>query len=169
MDRILDKARAGQNALERLMNAIPGFKGYREKELRRDADRLQREYLAARLDDNKKTLNQLANDATRGGSLDVINDIETARKRLDKLVNRVRYADRGYSGFFDPVKVDEGQLERVYHFDLGLIDGVEAIQAATKAAQGSANVTTAVREITAQVDALDTRLVDREAILSGIR
>jgi hypothetical protein len=169
MDRILDKARAGQNALERLMNAIPGFKGYREKELRRDADRLQREYLAARLDDNKKTLNQLANDATRGGSLDVINDIETARKRLDKLVNRVRYADRGYSGFFDPVKVDEGQLERVYLFDLGLIDGVEAIQAATKAAQGSANVTTAVREITAQVDALDTRLVDREAILSGIR
>jgi hypothetical protein len=169
MDRILDKARAGQNALERLMNAIPGFKGYREKELRRDADRLQREYLSARLDDNKKTLNQLAADATRSGSLDVINDIETARKRLDKLVNRVRYADRGYSGFFDPVKVDEGQLERVYLFDLGLIDGVEAIQAAAQAAQGSGNVTTAVREITAQVDALDTRLVDREAILSGIK
>ena len=169
MDRILDKARAGQNALERLMNAIPGFKGYREKELRRDADRLQREYLSARLDDNKKTLNQLAADATRSGSLDVINDIETARKRLDKLVNLVRYADRGYSGFFDPVKVDEGQLDRVYLFDLGLIDGVEAIQAAATAAQGSANVATAVREITAQVDALDTRLVDREAILSGIK
>jgi hypothetical protein len=169
MDRILDKARAGQNALERLMNAIPGFKGYREKELRRDADRLQREYLAARLDDNKKTLNQLADDATRSGSLDVINDIEKARKRLDKLVNRVRYADRGYSGFFDPVKVDEGQLERVYLFDLGLIDGVEAIQAATMAVQSSPNVTTAVREITAQIDALDTRLVDREAILSGVR
>jgi hypothetical protein len=179
MDRILDKARAGQNALERLMNAIPGFKGYREKELRRDADRLQREYLAARLDDNKKALNQLAADATRrgglapgsreGGGLDVINDIETARKRLDKLVNRVRYADRGYSGFFDPVKVDEGQLDRVYLFDLGLIDGVEAIQAATKAAQGAPDVVTAVREITARVDALDTRLVDREAILSGIK
>ena len=168
MDRILDKARAGHNALERLMNAVPGFKGYREKELRRDADRLQREYLAARLDDNKKVLNQLAADATRSGSLDVINDIETARKRLDKLVNRVRYADRGYSGFFDPVKVDEGQLDRVYLFDLGLIDGVEAIQVAAKAALSAPDVVTATREITAQVDALDTRLVDREAILSGI-
>ena len=50
MDPILDKARGGQNILERLMNAIPGFKGYREQELRRDADRLQREHLAARLD-----------------------------------------------------------------------------------------------------------------------
>ncbi len=169
MDRILDKARAGHNALERLMNAIPGFKGYREKELRRDADRLQREHLAARLDDNKKALNQLAADATRSGSLDVINDIETARKRLDKVANRVRYADRGYSGFFDPVKVDEPMLDRIYLFDLGLIDGVDAIQAAAQGALQASEVTAAVREITAQVDALDTRLVDREAILSGIR
>ena len=37
MDRIHDTARGGQNILERLMNALPGFKGYREKELRRDA------------------------------------------------------------------------------------------------------------------------------------
>ena len=43
---ILDKARAGQNVLEQIANAIPGFKGYREKELRRDADRLEREHLA---------------------------------------------------------------------------------------------------------------------------
>lgn len=169
MDPILDKARAGQNALERLMNALPGFKGYREKELRRDADRLQREHLAARLDENKRTLDQLAANATRSGSLDVINDIETARKRLDKLVSHVRYADRGYSGFFDPVKVDEAQLDRVYLFDLGLLDGVEAIQAAAKAALGAPDVVAATREITARVDALDARLVDREAILSGIR
>ena len=51
MDPILDKARAGQNALEQIANAIPGFQGYREKELRRDADRLQREYLASRLEE----------------------------------------------------------------------------------------------------------------------
>jgi hypothetical protein len=169
MDRILDKARAGHNALERLMNAIPGFKGYREKELRRDADRLQREHLAARLDGIKKPLNQLAANATRSGSLDVINDIETARKRLDKVANRVRYADRGYSGFFDTVKVDEAMLDRVYLFDLGLIDGVEAAEAAAAAASTATEVTAAVREITDRIDALDTRLADRESILSGIR
>ena len=54
MDPLLDKARAGQNALERLMNSVPGFKGYRERDLRRDADRLQREHLASRLDEVKK-------------------------------------------------------------------------------------------------------------------
>src|SRR5262245_34588248 len=104
---ILDKARAAQNLIERIANKIPGFAGYRERELRRDADRLEREHLAKRLEQQKATLNTLANAATRGGSLDAINDIETARKRLDKIVARVRYADRGYSGFFDAVKIDE--------------------------------------------------------------
>ena len=51
---IHDTARGGQNVLERLMNALPGFKGYREKELRRDADRILRDHLAARLDLLKK-------------------------------------------------------------------------------------------------------------------
>src|SRR6266436_8844037 len=131
MDPILDKARAGQNALERLMNSIPGFKGYREKVLRRDADRLQREHLALRLEQGKKALNRIAADISRGGDLDVINDVETARKRLDKVANRLRYAERGYSGFFDAVKVDETVLAKVYELDLSLLEGIEAVRAAT--------------------------------------
>src|SRR5260221_11347250 len=134
MDPILDKARAAQNALERLMNSVPGFKGYRERDLRRDADRLQREHISARLEDGKKALNQGANAITRGGGLDVINDVETARKRLDKVANRIRYAERGYSGFFDAVKVDETVLAKVYQFDMGLIEDVDGVRAAAAAA-----------------------------------
>src|SRR5262249_13124363 len=134
MDPILDKARAGQNALERLMNSIPGFKGYRERDLRRDADRLQREHLAVRLEEVKKALNRIAADLSRGGDLDVINDVETARKRLDKVANRVRYAERGYSGFFDAVKVDETVLARVYQFDMGLLEDVDGVWTAANTA-----------------------------------
>ncbi len=105
---LMDKARAGQNALEQIANAIPGFAGYRDRELRRDADRLEREHLADRLETCKKGLNEAATAVSRSGNLDGINDIETARKRLDKVIARIRHADRGYSGFFDPVKVDEG-------------------------------------------------------------
>ena len=170
MEPILDKARAGQNALERLASAVPGFKGYRERELRRDADRQQREHLAARLDANKKALNELADQATRGGALDAINDIEAARKRLERVAARVRYAERGYSGFFDAVKVDETVLGRIYQFDLTLLEGVEAVRAATEAARaaGPAGARSALAAVTAAVDALDARLNDRDAILRGI-
>jgi len=163
MDPLLDKARAGQNELEKLANSIPGFKGYREKELRRDADRLQREYLANLLEECKKTLNTLAANATRTGGLDAINDIEAARKRLDKLINRIRYADRGYAGFFDAIKVNEAVLDRVYQFDLSLLQGVEDVR---RAAAGTEQT---VQGMIAGIDALGARLAEREEILSGIR
>ena len=165
MDPILDKARAGQNALEKIMNAIPGFKGYRERELRRDTDKIQREHLATRLSDVKKALNDAANAATRAGRLDAINDIETARKRLDKESNRIRYADRGYAGFFDAIKVKEEVLGRVYHFDLELLDGVDSV---ISAAASASTRPEAIRETITALDALDDRLAEREAILSGI-
>lgn len=169
MDPILDKARQGQNLLERIANAIPGFRGYREKELRRDADKLQREQLAARLDACKRPLDGLAAAATRGGDLGVINDIETARKRLDKVTNRIRYADRGYAGFFDAVKVKEEALAHVYEFDLALLGGVDAVAEAAQAAGRSGTPADALRALVQALDALDTRLGEREEILSGIR
>jgi len=166
MDPILDKARAGQNALEQIANAIPGFQGYREKELRRDADRLQREYLASRLEESKKGLDGFAAAASRAGALDAIDDIETARKRLDKVVARVRYADRGYAGFFATIKVDEAALDRVYRYDLGLLQGVEEARAAVAA--GTANQAQAAKEMIGRLDALDAALGERESILNGI-
>jgi hypothetical protein len=155
---LLDKARGGQNALERIANAIPGFAGYRDKELRRDADRLEREHVSKTLEGCKKGLDETAAALSRSGSLDGINDVETARKRLDKVVARIRYADRGYSGFFDVVKVDDAALARVYEFDVALVDDANAVAAAG----GD------VKAMIARLDALDARLSDREAILSGI-
>lgn len=166
---ILDNARAGQNALEKLMNAIPGFKGYREKELRRDADGLQREHLAKQLEGCKRALDEAANAATRGGALDAINDVETARKRLDKIVARIRYADRGYAGFLDTIKVDEAALERVYQFDLGLVVGVDAVAQAARELPGGTDVPAGLRRLIAQIDALDQNFGQREQILSGIQ
>ncbi len=169
MDPILDKARAGQNALERLMNSIPGFKGYRERDLRRDADRLQREHLSSRLEDGKKALNHIAAALTRGGDLEVINDVETARKRLDKVATRIRYAERGYSGFFDAVKVDESVLARVYQFDMGLIEDVDGVRAAAASAAQSSEPRAAVQDLIGRIDAIDARLSERENVLRGVK
>ena len=164
MERIHDAARGGQNVLERLMNALPGFKGYREKELRRDADRILRDHLASRLDLLKKPLNDAAAAATRAGGLDAINDIETARKRLDRVSNRIRYADRGYAPLFAVLKIDDDALARVYAFDVALIEGIDSI-ARTAAAEGGASV----KAMIAEIDALDARLSDRESVLRGIQ
>jgi hypothetical protein len=170
MDPILDKARGGQNALERLANMIPGFSGYREKDLRRTADGLQREYLAGRLEETKKSLNELAQGASRSGALDLINDIEAVRKKVEKVAARIRFADRGYSGFFDAVKVDDHALGRVYEFDLGLLQSIDAVLAsAQEAAKAPSGTKAALQALLGSVDSLDTKLGERETILRSIQ
>lgn len=164
MDPILDKARAGQNWLEKLVNMIPGFSGYREKELRREADALQREHLAKLLEQCKRPLNDAAAALSRT-DLDAINDVETAKKRLDKAIARVRHADRGYGGFFDAVKVDEAMLDRVYQFDLALLENVQAIRARA----GELRDRQALVALIAAIDAIDSQLNEREALLSGAK
>jgi hypothetical protein len=170
MDRILDKARGSQNFLEHIANVIPGFSGYRERDLRRTADALQREHLATRLEQTKKALNDLSAQSSRAGAWDALNDIETARKRLDKVIARVRYADRGYSGFFDAVKVDEAALNRVYEFDLGILDQIDVIGgAAAEAAKVPKDPGAALKNLIGAIDAIDNSLEQRETLLRGIQ
>jgi hypothetical protein len=68
------------------------------------------------------------------------------------------------------VKVDEAVLDRLYQFDLSLLENVDAVRAATDAARAAApaGVGPAVRAATAAVDALAARLTEREAILRGV-
>ena len=42
-----DEAQIRRNWLERLGEKIPGFRGFQDRELRREVDKLQREYLSA--------------------------------------------------------------------------------------------------------------------------
>jgi hypothetical protein len=126
--------------------------------------------VAARLEESKRELDVLADKASRVGALDAINGIEAARKKVDKVAARVRWADRGYSGFFDAVKIDEAVLDRVYRFDLGLAAAVEeALQAARAAEAGAGGVGPALAALVGRLDALDAALAERERILSGVR
>jgi response regulator RpfG family c-di-GMP phosphodiesterase len=169
MDPILDKARAAQNALERLMNSVPGFKGYRERDLRRDADRLQREHISARLEDGKKALNQVAAALTRGGDLDVINDVETARKRIDKVANRIRYAERGLQRLLrrgQGRRDDPGQGVCVRH---GPRRGRRRRARGRLRRHGGERPAGALQDLIGRIDALDARLSERENVLRGVK
>jgi hypothetical protein len=49
-------------------------------------------------------------------------------KKLDQVENRIRFASYGYAGFFDAVKIEEPQLDRIYQFDLSLVEKVEEFE-----------------------------------------
>jgi hypothetical protein len=121
----LEQARERRNLLEELGSKIPGFSGYLEREMRREVDKLQRDWLAHQVDRARFAINGKVRDWTRKGRLDGLDLAGSIEKSLDRLANRIRHADYGSSGFFDAVKIGEAELDRLYAFDLALTNTVE--------------------------------------------
>ncbi|MGE0758710.1 MAG: hypothetical protein AB7O38_16910, partial [Pirellulaceae bacterium] len=110
-----------RNTLENLLRQIPGFRGYLAREERRDSDYLARTWLADQLQKCKSSLDTWQRSLLDEGQIDLLPLCERLRTRVDTLQAQIKGAMRGYSGFFDFVKVDEGLLEQVYELDMGLV------------------------------------------------
>jgi hypothetical protein len=114
-----------RNALESLLRHIPGFRGYLEKEYRRDSDALQRTWLSDRLQQAKRSLDTVSSQLADAGRLDLLTQYDRLRAKLDKLIARIRGAWQGYSGIFDLVRIGEARLDRVYEHDMSMMQLVE--------------------------------------------
>ena len=154
-----------KNWLERLADKIPGYTGYRDKERRRDLDKMHRENLANRLRAIKTPLTDFMKELTHTGRLFETTSIDNAIKKLDKIENRVRFASYGYAGFFDQVKIEEAQLDLIYSFDLSLVEKVEAIEAAAAAVKTEGGTSEGLKSATTKlqdsIDAFDRTFDER--------
>ena len=156
--------------IESTLRYIPGFKGYLEKEYRREADELLRTWLAERLRRGKRGLDAGALALTEAGQIDQLPQIERLRSRVDKLSGRINSAMQGYSGFFDLVQVDETKLDQLYEYDLALMeqitqlaDHVEDIKSVTPG-----TVTERVSPLLEDVEKLEDAWDRREDLLRGL-
>jgi uncharacterized protein YoxC len=120
---------AAMGGLERLIAKVPGYKGYKEKELRREADKMLRMEVAAKLDDQRKRLSELQMQLISQAQIEYLDDLERAVMKLQLLIDRVRTASYGYGGLFDAVKVKEEQLDALYEYDNKMLDFVDDIAA----------------------------------------
>lgn len=125
--RGLDAAREQRNLLERLMARLPGFGGFQDRELRRDVDKLQREHLAKAVHDVKRRSREAAGAYTDAGQIGVLDRFDRLDRRLDRLGESIRHTDYGASGLFSVEKIGAEELQRLYDFDLSLLDDVDAL------------------------------------------
>ncbi|MBI2477997.1 MAG: hypothetical protein HYV60_04930 [Planctomycetia bacterium] len=116
-----------RGVVESILRKIPGFRGYLEKEYRRESDHLARMWLADRLDACKAGVGRYQRNLLDARKIDYLDDCVRVRTRLDTLASRVRGAMRGYSGLFGFVRVDEDLLDQVYDLDLDLVDKAEGL------------------------------------------
>ena len=130
MDDIYGKVEGERNALEKVIDSIPGWGGYQRRQKRREADRLLRETLARKLQEQRERLTAAQKKLISGGRLDMVDDVESAVTQLKTFTDRVRFATYGYAGLFDAVKIGEDELSQLYDFDAALVDYVQRLDAA---------------------------------------
>jgi hypothetical protein len=122
-----EKAKKQMRLSERIVAAIPGFRGYKEKELRRESDRLIRKHLYRRLSEAKSDLKDIFQKLSDRRFFEVLTDVDRLVAKFDRVAAKVNHASYGYAGFFNIVKVTEANLDRMIDFDNKLVDDVEKI------------------------------------------
>lgn len=163
----VERALERRNFIERIAAKIPGFRGYLDAELRRDVDKLQRDWLAAQVDRARSALQGQVRDWSRSGNLANLDLASSIDKGLDRLANRIRHADYGSSGFFDPVKIRDSELERLYAFDLALIGMIEGLADRVEMLPGTA-AEPDLRSLLDAVHAADRQFDERATVFEDV-
>lgn len=173
-DDVLDKAKGQMRLSERLEAEIPGFRGYKEKELRRESDRLIRNVLYRRLSQANSNLREVFQQISDHRLLDVMPGMDRLVAKFDRISEKVNHASYGYTGFFDVMKVQEASLDRMIGFDNQLLDGVMKISGEVDALKAEVlkqefeTVKDQVQSLAESVDAFDETLDQREEVILGV-
>jgi hypothetical protein len=164
------EAKGRRNVLERLGEKIPGYRGFQDRELRRDVDRLQREHLASELGRLKTALRDRSRGYVDAGKIGALNGFDRVDRQLDGLSQAIRFSDYGATGLFDAVKIGEAELERLYQFDLSLLEDIHALEthAAAVPAPGGEDPAPALDRLQQSVRALDEKWRQRETVIGNV-
>ena len=127
MEDFFQKVTSQQDPFKKLASFIPGFSGYIERQNRRDADKILRDTVARRFEDQWRRASQLQSDMVSNGQIAFVDDIEKAAIKLRTFIDKISTAPRGYSGMFDAVKINEKELESIYQFDAAFFDLAEQV------------------------------------------
>ena len=164
MNDILQRVTGEHDFIKKIMEKIPGFKGYSEREDRRSADKLLRESIAGQFEALWGRVSALQREIISNGDLEYIDDLESASLKLRQFIDRVRTASYGYAGFFDAVKVNTEELDEIYKYDAGLLELETEVASAidnVEASFGTDGLPAAIRHLVTLsqncVDAFDQR------------
>src|SRR4030067_1486359 len=125
----LGKVRGERSLLEKIMRYIPIYRGYKEKELRRESDRLVRTEAVNRLKTAKTAFRRTFANPTVVQKLSGEDSyrFDALNSRLDRVTQRIDRAVAGYAGMFDAIKVKEDKLDSVLKHDLSLIENAKTV------------------------------------------
>ena len=171
-DLRMDERQGAGGFLDSIMRKIPGYAGYRDRENRREADEKHREFIAKRLTQKKRDIQDVGEILLGNGDMSQMSALDGLSNKFDRLIERTRHASAGFSSFADSNVVDVQRLDVIYEHDLALLTCVEALDSlisqAEDAADANDNIGKAFRNIKKGLDEVDSHLDKRDKIMKGL-
>jgi hypothetical protein len=173
MSDFFEKVSSQVDPFKKLASYIPGFSGYVERQNRRDADKLLRETVARRFEEQWGRASNLQADMVSNGMLSLVDDMEKASLALRTFIDKISGAARGYSGLFDAVKINEKELEAIYQYDAAFFDLGDQVKNALDNVEASmgdeAALPAAIRNITSLARLAVETFERRSEVVTGSR
>jgi hypothetical protein len=149
-DQLFGKVSSDIDPFKKILNYIPGFKGYIERQKRRDADKLLRDTIANRIEEKWARISALQRDFISRGEIALVDDLEAAAIKLRTFADRIRRAPRGYSSLFEAVKINEEELAQLYQYDASMLELSDSVGRAIdniEASIGTDGLAAAIRNL----------------------
>lgn len=137
MSDFFGRVTGDQDPFKKLVSFIPGFSGYIERENRRAADKLLRDSVARRFEEQYKRLSALQADIIAQGNIEFVDDLEKAALQMRTFTDKIRNATYGYSGLFDAIKINQDELSKIYTFDTAFFEIADQIKNALDTVEAS--------------------------------
>lgn len=151
---------------------LPGYKGYREREDSRNSDKLLREFLSNKLKEGRSRYDDTKAAIANRGALDLLGPAEKVTQTLSRVIDRLRYANYGFSGkWFGKDKIDAERLEKVHGYDQQLAEKVEHLVkdlAALELLDDNSQIESALKSLAGSIREMDEALNHREEILRAV-
>jgi len=155
--------------IDRMLDRIPGYGGYRDKERRRDSDRVIRESLALEYGQIAERLGRLATSLADERKIAAISVVDKPHKRLVSFIDRIKTASYGYAPLFSENAVDADALDQVAIFDRSLADQqaklAEQVSTLERTSPDEPAFKSLANEIVATVDGLHERFDKRHQVI----
>jgi len=127
MTDLRTKVEEDRGLLKKIELFLPGFRGYRKKEDLRAADSLLRQQLAMRMGEINRKFDNSMNELTKALEVGLMSEIGDISKLSRQVENKIRHAEQGYSNISADIRFEEEELNRMYEWDLSLLQIIEFV------------------------------------------
>ena len=147
-----------KNIFEEIGSLIPGYRGYSERDGRRNSDKILREEISKKMYEIEKKINSSIEDLISEKNFVGMKNLEKSRKKINTLNSKIKYSPLGNTGFFSDEEIKENELLEVYKIDLDILNLVNQI--------GEKIMNERLSEIENLIKGLEKRIFDRNIFIS---